>query len=49
MKSAETSESVLQVHPSSEEELVLSIIGPLDSKMTGLTIFGGNGAKRVIW
>jgi phospholipid/cholesterol/gamma-HCH transport system permease protein len=36
MKSAETAESVLQVHLPSEEGLVFSIIGPLDSKTTGL-------------
>ena len=36
MKSTETAESVLQVHPPSEEGLVFSIIGPLDSKTTGL-------------
>jgi phospholipid/cholesterol/gamma-HCH transport system permease protein len=36
MKSAETAESVLHVHVPSEEGLVFSIIGPLDSKTTGL-------------
>jgi phospholipid/cholesterol/gamma-HCH transport system permease protein len=36
MKSSETVESVLHVHLPSEEGLVFSIIGPLDSKTTGL-------------
>ena len=36
MRSAETAQGVLQVHPASEEGLVFSIIGPLDSNTTGL-------------
>jgi phospholipid/cholesterol/gamma-HCH transport system permease protein len=36
MKSAEAAESVLHVHLPSEEGLVFSMIGPLDSKTTGL-------------
>ena len=36
MKSSDTAESVLHVHLPSEEGLVFSIIGPLDSKTTGL-------------
>jgi phospholipid/cholesterol/gamma-HCH transport system permease protein len=35
MKSAEPAQSVLQVHPPSEDGLVFSITGPLDSMTTG--------------
>ena len=35
MGSAETAQGVLQAHPPSEEGLVFSIIGPLDSNTTG--------------
>jgi len=35
MKPAEAAQSVLQAHPPSEEGLVFSIVGPLDSNTTG--------------
>jgi len=36
MGSAETAQGILQAHPSSGDDLIFSITGPLDSKTTGL-------------
>ena len=34
MRSVKTAQGVLEVHPSSEDGLIFSIIGPLDSSTT---------------